>query len=66
MFIQKVFSFVDIHTEISPWSSVHTTFDHWIYKNNSRFKKCLNIASTADEQIYYYLNYHSIGYLTMY
>ncbi len=38
-------------------------FDHWIYKNNFRFK---NIASTDDEQIDFYLNHYSVGCLTMY
>ncbi len=37
-----------------------------IYKNHVRFKKCLNIASTTDEHIHFYLNYHPVGYLTMY
>ncbi len=34
--------------------------------NHFRFKKCFDIASTADEHITLYLNYHSVGYLTMY
>ncbi len=33
-----------------------------IYKNHFRFKKCFNIASTTDEHISFYLNYHSVGY----
>ncbi len=40
---------------------VYTAFD-WIYKNNFRFKKCFNIASTTDEHVNFDLNYS----LTMY
>ncbi len=36
-------------------------FDHWIYKNNFRFK---NIASTDDEHIDFYLNHYSVGCFT--
>ncbi len=35
-------------------------------QNHFRFKKGFNIASATDEHIYFYLNYHSVGYLTMY
>ncbi len=47
-------------------SQVATAFDHWIYKNHFRFKKGFNIASTTDEHIHFYLNYYSVGFLTMY
>ncbi len=45
---------------------VATGFEQWFTKNPSRFKKCFNFASTTDEHISFYLNYHSAGYLTMY
>ncbi len=44
-------------------SQVVTAFDRWIYKNNSRFKKGFNIASTTDEHIHFCLNYYSVGFL---
>ncbi len=46
-------------------SGGYTAFDQLIYKKHFRFKKCLNIASSTDKHITY-LNYHSVGYLTMY
>ncbi len=62
--LRKSSRFVDNHTKISQTGG--TEFDHSIYKNNFRFKKCFNIASTTDEHINVYLKYHSVGYLTMY
>ncbi len=47
-------------------NQVETAFHHWIYKNYFRFKKCFNIALNTDGHIIFYLNYHSVGYLTMY
>ncbi len=52
-------------TQRSVISQVVTAFDHWIYKNHFRFKRGFNIASTT-EHIHFYLNYYSVGYLTMY
>ncbi len=53
-------------TQRSVISQVATAFDHWIYKNNFRIKKGFNIASTTDEHIHFYLNYYSVGFLTIY
>ncbi len=58
---KKSVSFVDIGSEISHYSGAtqHLTVDHFI------FKKCFNIASNTDEHIHFYLNYLTVGYLTM-
>ncbi len=53
-------------TQRSVISQVATAFEHRIYKNNFKFKKCFNIASTTDEHIDFYMNYYSVGFLTMY
>ncbi len=47
-------------TQRSVISQVATAFDHWIYKNNFKFKKGFNIAQTTDEHIHFYLNYYSV------